>query len=75
MNRIVQDWRQMHHGFIPINHNIKIDALLFPDGLVVLVSTEDDLQHSVHNLHSLCIVLENKFGLILGTHFRARYTW
>ncbi|KAJ4448392.1 hypothetical protein ANN_10408 [Periplaneta americana] len=49
--RIIQDWRQTRHGFIPINRNLQLDALLFADDLVVMASTEDDLQYSVHNLN------------------------
>ncbi|KAJ4435598.1 hypothetical protein ANN_18214 [Periplaneta americana] len=49
--RIIQDWRQTRHGFIPINRNLQLDALLFADDLVLMASTEDDLQYSVHNLN------------------------
>ncbi|KAJ4447235.1 hypothetical protein ANN_09239 [Periplaneta americana] len=48
---IIQDWRQTRHGFIPINRNLQLDALLFADDLVLIASTEDDLQYSVHNLN------------------------
>ncbi|KAJ4426643.1 hypothetical protein ANN_26441 [Periplaneta americana] len=51
INRIIQDWRQTRHGFIPINRNLQLDALLFADDLVLMASTEDDLQYSVHNLN------------------------
>ncbi|KAJ4431469.1 hypothetical protein ANN_20067 [Periplaneta americana] len=53
INRIIQDWRQTRHGFIPINRNLQLDALLFADDLVLMASTEDDLQYSVHNLNKV----------------------
>ncbi|KAJ4450649.1 hypothetical protein ANN_02078 [Periplaneta americana] len=53
INRIIQDWRQTRHGFIPINGNLQLDALLFADDLVLMASTEDDLQYSVHNLNKV----------------------
>ncbi|KAJ4444198.1 hypothetical protein ANN_05988 [Periplaneta americana] len=53
INRIIQDWRQTRHGFIPINRNLQLDALLFADDLVLMASTEDDLQYSVHNLNKI----------------------
>ncbi|KAJ4451776.1 hypothetical protein ANN_03248 [Periplaneta americana] len=68
-----QDWRQTRHGFIPINRNLQLDASLLADDLVLMASTEDDLQYSIHNLNMTVRVsvidskVANRLGAMVAT--------
>jgi hypothetical protein len=48
MNAIIKKFRQKHCGYIAINRNLQLDAMIFVDDLV-LSASEDDLQHSLYN--------------------------
>jgi hypothetical protein len=43
-------------GYIPIDRNLQLDVTLFADDLALLASTEDDLQRSIYNLHTVASI-------------------
>jgi hypothetical protein len=51
MNAIIKEFRQKRHGYIAINRNLQLDAMIFADDLVLLVDPGDDLQHSLYNFN------------------------
>ncbi|XP_049955065.1 uncharacterized protein LOC126471041 [Schistocerca serialis cubense] len=50
VNKVIKEWRQMPYGFIQINRNTKLNALLFVDDIVLVASSEDELQRFIRNL-------------------------
>jgi len=50
MNAMIKEFKLAQHGYININRYLQLDTLIFADDLVLIASTEDDLQRSVHNL-------------------------
>jgi hypothetical protein len=48
MNAIIKEFRQKLHGYIAVNRNLQLDAMIFADDLVLLAASEDDLQHSLY---------------------------
>jgi hypothetical protein len=63
MNKIIQKWKVIRHGNIPINRNVNIDTMLFADDQVLLAKSEDDLQYSVHNLNKVA----SEFSMDINT--------
>ena len=49
MNKIIKDWRETCHGFIQVNKNLQLDALMFADDLILIGPTKKDLQYLVYN--------------------------
>jgi hypothetical protein len=49
MNAIIKEFRQICYGYIALNRNLQLDAMIFADDLVLLAASEDDLQHSLYN--------------------------
>jgi hypothetical protein len=49
----------MLHGYIQINQNLQLDAILLADGLALTASSEDEIQHSAHNLQ----IVANKYSM------------
>jgi hypothetical protein len=47
MNAIMKEFRQKRHGYIAINRNLQLDAMIFADDLVFLAASEVDLQLSL----------------------------
>ena len=63
MNAMIQDFRENRHGSIPINRHLKLDTIIFADDLVLLATSEDDLQWSVHNLN----LVAQKYSMEIST--------
>jgi len=42
VHTIIKEWRQKPRSFIAIDRNLQVDTMLFPDDLVLIVTTEDD---------------------------------
>jgi hypothetical protein len=49
MNAIIKEFRQKRHGYVAINRNLQLDAMIFADDLVLLAASEDDLQQCLYN--------------------------
>jgi hypothetical protein len=63
MNAIIKDFRQKRHGYIAINRNLQLDAMIFADDLVLLGASEDDLQHSLYNFK----LVAEKYSMEIST--------
>jgi hypothetical protein len=64
MNAIIKEFRQKHHGYIAINRNLQLDAMIcFADDLVLLAASEDDLQHSLYNFK----LVAEKYSMEIST--------
>jgi hypothetical protein len=62
MNAIIKEFRQKCHGYIAINRNLELDAMIFADDLLLAVS-EDDLQHSFYNFK----LVAEKYSMEIST--------
>jgi hypothetical protein len=63
MNAIIKEFRQKRHGYIAINGNLHLDAMIFADDLVLLAASEDDLQHSLYNFK----LVAEKYSMEIST--------
>lgn len=64
MDNIIREFRLTRHGFIPINRNLHLDTVIFADDLVLLATSEDDLQRSIYNLN----LIAEKYSMEISTN-------
>jgi hypothetical protein len=55
MNSIVKEFRQKCHGYIAINRNLQLDAMIFAGDLVLLAASENDLRHFLYNFKLVAV--------------------
>jgi hypothetical protein len=63
MNAIIKEFRQKCHGYIAINRNLQLDAMIFADDLVLLAASEHDLQHFLYNIK----LVAEKYSMEIST--------
>jgi hypothetical protein len=63
MNAIIKEFRQKCHGYIAINRNLQLDAIIFADDLVLLAASENDLQQSLYNFK----LVAEKYSMEIST--------
>jgi hypothetical protein len=49
VNAAIKEFRQKRHGYIAINRNLQLDAMIFAGDLVLFAASENDLRHSLYN--------------------------
>jgi hypothetical protein len=64
MNAIIKKFSQKRHGYIAINRNLQLDAMIFADDLVLSAALEDDLQHSLYNFK----LVAEKYSMEISTN-------
>lgn len=63
MNAIIREFRNTRHGYITINRHLHLDTLIFADDLVLLATSEDDLQRSIYNLK----LIADTYHMVIST--------
>jgi hypothetical protein len=53
INKMIQKWRLIRHGNIPIGWNFNIDTIHFADDQIFMAKYEDDLYNIQYSLNNI----------------------